>query len=154
SLPYAEDFDDLSALAIEPVSGAWSFASGGIVTDGNANDTTPATTIVSLGDPLPDRARVSATFNALAPVNGQGANAAIVFDYYSPNDYKIASVDLINNGINGQSSMAHMVNGVAINEKVAWAPSDTGVDHTLSVLIEDGVATLRIDGFKLITARY
>ncbi|MEM1097918.1 MAG: hypothetical protein AAGH92_03920 [Planctomycetota bacterium] len=145
--PFLGTFDNGTAPQALLESGTWALASGQLISQG-----VPGSAIVTvpIANELPEAYRISATINALPPVNGQGANAGIVFDFRSVDDYKVASVDLDN----GVSSITHMVNGEELTQKTGWSPSDPGVDHELSVLVQEGEATLRIDGFKLITARY
>ena len=64
-----------------------------------ANTASDAAAVCYIDEYLPIYYEVSASIKAVKPTGGWKANAYVIFDYFSPTDFKFAGVDVSTNEI-------------------------------------------------------
>jgi len=90
------DFNNGSMQGFSADSGLWTIDGGALFTAA----TTPsgdAVTIYHVGEQLPSYYELQATINAVKPTGGWKANSYVIFDYFSPTDFKFAGIDVATN---------------------------------------------------------
>ncbi len=94
------DFNSGQAEGFAPDSGTWSIESGRLRVDpeSQSSDAVSVFNLVEV-DSLPSYFEIQATINAVKPTGGWKANAYVIFDYYSPTDFKFAGVNISNDKI-------------------------------------------------------
>ena len=148
TLPYSEDFNDLSADALDAARGNWIINSARRYR-GEAPAGSDAVSLVQLADPLPVRFAVSTTLRGKNAPSGS-SNAAVVFDYESPSRFKFAGAFFDT----GDWQIGQVSGG---NWNTLAAASDTlaiNTDYGVEVVISNSRATLSADGIEKISHRF
>ncbi len=89
------DFNDGSMAAFAPDSGSFA-VSGGVLEIGAESLGGDAVAVLYLDDYLPKYFEIEAKISTEKPTGGWKANSYFIFDYYGPEDFKYAGVDVSN----------------------------------------------------------
>ncbi len=92
------DFNNGSTQGFSTDSGTWTVQSGALMMSAAAPGG-DAVTIYSVGEQLPSYYELQVTINAVKPTAGWKANAYVIFDYFSPTDFKFAGINVALNQI-------------------------------------------------------
>jgi Ca2+-binding RTX toxin-like protein len=137
----AADFTNpIDPTPFAPVSGAWTVADG--VYQGATVDNGDAISIFDDQVQLASYYEVLATANLSKPTGGVKSNAFIVFDYYSPTDFKFAGIDGSTNKIEiGERTQYGWSICSSSNMRIT-----SNKDYSLTLAVEGTKATLLVDG--------
>jgi len=145
ALPYVEDFDDGVADSMEVMSGAWQVNADRY--DATAQADSDAVSLLQLAEPLPISYGLHATINATAGGGGYWSNAAVLFDYRSPTDFKFAG------GFFGadQWRIGHSDGKKWVTD--AWVGDSIGLDrdYQLKLIVVGSEVRLSVDGVTKLT---
>jgi Ca2+-binding RTX toxin-like protein len=96
------DFNNIQgnpqAAGVYPDSGVWEVANG-VLQVSAASPNTDAVSVFNVNSYLPNYYEMQATILAIKPTAGWKANAYLIFDYFSPTDFKFAGIDVSTNKI-------------------------------------------------------
>jgi Ca2+-binding RTX toxin-like protein len=87
------DFNDGNMQAFAPDSGTWT-VSGGALQVSSTSPTTDAVAVYYHDTYLPTYYEIAAQILAVKPTGGWNANAYIIFDYFSPTNFKFAGINI------------------------------------------------------------
>jgi hypothetical protein len=90
------DFNNGSLQGFAIDSGVWAVSNGQLQV-GAASLGLEATAVYNLDEYLPIYYELQASIAAQKPTGGWGANSFILFDYWSPTDFKFAGIDIASN---------------------------------------------------------
>ena len=90
------DFNDASMQAFAPDSGVWNVQSGALAVSATS-PTTDAAAVYYHDTYLPTYYEIVAQIRAEKPTAGWNANAYIIFDYFSPTNFKFAGINVSTN---------------------------------------------------------
>lgn len=135
-------FDGNQANAFVAASGTWTVTN-------NAYEVAPLSTstnkdAISLFNSdvtVPSYFEITATINAIKPVAGFKANAYLIFDYYSPTDFKFAGIDVSNNKIQIGQRAAWGFQALASQNMLLKA----GTDYNLLLAVNGSAVTLVVN---------
>ena len=149
NLPHAEDFDDGHADATHAESGTWEVDGSGryAATPQVGED---AIAVLDVIDELPPTLSVEAVLRSRSSGGGYGANAAIIFDYHGPTDFKFAG----GWAGTGQWRIGHHDGFDWVVDAATDASILSAVDYDVQLVIEDGRTTMIVDGQALLGHAY
>ena len=87
------DFNDSSLQAFAPDSGTWTVA-GGRLSVTAASQGQDAVAVWYADAYLPIYYEISASISTVKPTSGWKSNSFVIFDYWSPTDFKFAGIDI------------------------------------------------------------
>jgi len=141
---FEHNFDDGTAGAFTPKLGNWTVQDGQYkVTPGAEGDT--ISTIAGLG-PLAGPVRIGASVT-VPTRSGFRTNAALIFDYYGPDNFKFASVHAKTG--RWRIGQRDEEKWRVLAERKEYVPADASFEMVLE--IAGSVATLRLDGVEKAT---
>ena len=145
----AATFDDATLQGFFVDSGAWT-ASGGSLKVAAASLGKDAAAVFYVDDYLPVYYELAASVRTQKPTGGWKANAYLIFDYFSPTDFKFAGIDIsINKLVMGyrDASGWHVV---------AQTPKQMSAAtfYNLLLTVNGTTATLLVNGTKAFTHTY
>lgn len=134
-------FNDGSMEAFAPDSGVFQVSSGrlGVAAESLGGD---AAAVFHVGDALPIYYEIQASITAVKPTAGWKANAYVIFDYFSPTDFKFAGIDVALNKI----QMGHRTPGGWVVDVQKPAQLKPDRIYNLLVAVNGTVVTLVVDG--------
>ncbi|MAE65808.1 MAG: hypothetical protein CMJ18_16180, partial [Phycisphaeraceae bacterium] len=141
SLPYFEDFADGQADFLTPVSGAWSIdgATRYVSTPAVGED---GVSVLTLSEALPATFAIDTLMHGLDGGAGYSKNAAVIFDYQGPTDFKFAGGFF---GA-GQWQIGHHDGTSWVVDASFAEPLQLRQDYLAQLVIRDGAAALTVDG--------
>ncbi len=136
-------FNDGSMEAFAPDSGVFQVSAGrlSVAAESLGGD---AAAVFHVGDALPIYYEIQASITAVKPTAGWKSNAYVIFDYFSPTDFKFAGIDVALNKLQmGHRTPSGWVVDVQTNAKLK--PDQI---YNLLVAVNGTVVTLVVDGSK------
>ncbi|HEX3226518.1 MAG TPA: hypothetical protein VHQ89_10505, partial [Gaiellaceae bacterium] len=91
-------FDDATLNGFAPDSGVWEVTNGVLDVSATSQHADAASVVYTDGY-LPQYFELSASVQVVKPTAGWGANAFLIFDYFSPTDFKFAGLDAATNKV-------------------------------------------------------
>ncbi len=91
------DFSDNTAGPMTPQTGSWTVSNGRLQVAPDTQGGDAVSLLNTVDVTIPDNFEYQATINAVKPTGGYKANAYLVFDYYGPEDFKFAGVNVSTN---------------------------------------------------------
>jgi Ca2+-binding RTX toxin-like protein len=145
------DFNNGTASSFAVDEGNWSI-SGGKLSGTPVSTTQQAANVFYLDDYLPVYYEVTAKVSAEKPTGGWKSNAYVIFDYYSPTDFKFAGINVSNNKIEmgiRDASGWHIV-------KASTAPVQLkgGTLYDLLLAVNGNTVTLSVAGVNAFSYTY
>jgi Ca2+-binding RTX toxin-like protein len=137
------DFNDGTLYSFAVDSGTFA-VTGGALTVAAANTNGDAAAVFYQDDYLPIYYEIAGSVTPFKPVGGYKANAYLLFDYWSPTDFKFAGIDVSTNKVVlGHRSGANWIVD-------SWTPYQTKADTAFQLLIQvNGTSvTVNIDSKK------
>ncbi|HET6576464.1 MAG TPA: hypothetical protein VFG68_22885, partial [Fimbriiglobus sp.] len=145
----SSDFNDGTLSAFAPDSGKWE-VSGGALRVSADSPQGDAVAVVHVEQQLPVYFELAALIKTDKPVGGWNANAYVIFDYYSPTDFKFAG---INPSLNKLQVGHRAPWGWAVDAQAnIQAKPDTY--YNLLVAVNGSTVTVQIDGVFAFTHTY
>ncbi|MGB2822899.1 MAG: lamin tail domain-containing protein, partial [Phycisphaerae bacterium] len=139
---FHEDFSAGGGERFTQVRGGWLVARGRYVgTPLSVGSDTIAT--VNLTDPLGSQYVLAADVNAAAASGGYASNAAVIFDYHGPTDFKFARLSV--NDCQWQIGRRN-AGGWVVYASVADPTIDANDSYDLELRVTGSLATLVVDG--------
>jgi Ca2+-binding RTX toxin-like protein len=137
------DFNNGQMQAFAPDSGVWEVKSGALQV-GAASQGKDAAAVYYVDRYLPVYYEIQAAVSVQKPTAGWKANAYVIFDYWSPTDFKFAGIDVSNNKI----VMGHRTASGWVVDAQSTVPVLIKADITYNVLVAvNGTqVTLVVDG--------
>jgi Ca2+-binding RTX toxin-like protein len=145
------NFSDGSKHGLVADSGVWD-TSGGTLNVSAASKGGDAAAVVYLDQALPTYYELLSSVSFQAPTGGWNGNAYVIFDYFSPTDFKFAGIDA-------------STNKVVVGHRTAagWIIDQTGVvtggiasnkSYDLLVVVNGLVVTVFVNGSAKLTYQY
>lgn len=140
TLPHHEDFDDGVAEFFQVAGGDWEAAGGRYAVTPEPG--AAGVSLLALAEPLPSTFVARATLNASAGDGTYQSNAAIIFDYRGPDDFKFAG------GFFGADAwrIGHFNGTDWVVDASMGEPMGSGTDYDVAVGIVDSRVSLSVDG--------
>jgi hypothetical protein len=136
------DFNDATTLdGFFVDSGSWT-VSGSALQVAAASLGHDAAAVFYVDDYLPIYYEISASIRTMKPTGGWKANAYLIFDYFSPTDFKFAGIDISTNAV----VMGHRdANGWVVDVRTPWQLRfDTF--YSMLLAVNGTTVTLSVDG--------
>jgi len=135
------DFNNGSTQGFSADSGTWTVQGGALL----MSATTPsgdAVTIYHVGEQLPSYYELQVTINAVKPTAGWKANAYVIFDYFSPTDFKFAGIDVsLDKVVLGHRTATAWV----VDKQIANVRLKPDTYYNMLVAVNGLVATVTLD---------
>jgi len=136
------DFNSGSLSGFAPDSGVWE-VSKGTLSVGAASQGGDAAAVFYHGEYLPIYYEIQAQIQTQKPTGGWKANAYIIFDYFSPTDFKFAGINVSTNKIEmGHRTASGWIVDVQSTQPVQIKP---GTFYTVLVAVNGTTVTVRLD---------
>jgi hypothetical protein len=143
------DFNDGTANNLFADSGVWTVESGKLQVSAESIGG-DAVSVMHLEDPLPTYFEITATITMVKPTGGWKANAYVIYDYYSPDDFKFAGIDASRDKI----QMGHRTAEGWIIDAETPNKIKPGNYYNVLVAVNGTNVTVRVDGTEYFTHTY
>ncbi len=145
------DFNDGSTAAFAADSGLWT-ASGGTLRVSAASTNGDAVAVWYHDEYLPIYYELSANVLTTKPTGGWNANAYLIFDYFSPTDFKFAGIDVSTNKL----VLGHRTSSGWVTDAQQSVPGSVVADknYLMFVGVNGTAVTVAIDGKKAFTYNF
>ncbi len=137
------DFNNQQGQGFVAESGSWSISNGKYdVAPSASSSNKDAISLYFTGEPVPTYFEVAATINAIKPTGGFKANAYIIFDYVSPDNFKFAGLNV-------------STNKIEIGQRASWgfqvlksmnATLKAGQDYNVLLAVNGNAVTFVVNG--------
>jgi Ca2+-binding RTX toxin-like protein len=140
-----------TVFGFAPDSGKWD-VSGGILSVSADSLGAEAAAVFYVDQYIPTYYEISAQVMTQAPTGGWKANAYVIFDYFSPTDFKFAGIDAsINKAVVGHRTAA----GWIVDQQTSVPGSvRSNTWYDLLVVVNGLVVTVSINGSQRLTFQY
>lgn len=141
-------FDGNNADAFVAASGTWSVTNNAYeVAPTTSSTNKDAISLFNSDVTVPSYFEISATINAVKPVAGFKANAYLIFDYFSPTDFKFAGIDVSNNKIQIGQRASWGFQVLASQNMMLKA----GTDYNLLLAVNGSAVTLVVNNAQSVS---
>jgi len=145
------DFNNGTASSFAVDEGTWSVAQGKL-SGAAAAATKQAANVFYLDDYLPVYFEVAASVAAEKPTAGWNANAYVIFDYYSPTDFKYAGINVSTNKI--EMGIRDASGWHIVKQSTANTQFKAGTLYDVLLAVNGNTVTLSVAGVSAFTYTY
>jgi len=143
------NFNDGTAQGFAADTGKWTATAGQLEVEPTVYGG-DAVSVYNVTDALPNYFELTASITAVKPVGGYKANAYIVFDYFGPNDFKFAGIDISNNKL--EMGVRTAAGWQMLNQTNVQLKAD--MQYNLLLAINGTTATLVVNNGNVFTRTF